>query len=137
MNKIAGVNIGIALFSIAFIIMGYLAVKDINLMLNGAKTEGVVSQLIRKHDPNYRLISRVYYIPVISFFAADGAEFQTWGCPDCYQIGDKVPVVYDSKNPAIAEVDSWALYEPLYYVIGFALFIVLFVRLRTNIKKLS
>lgn len=112
--------------------MCYLIIKDIPLIKNGVTTEGTVIQLYTKHDPNYhRLPGITHDIPIISFTTPDYKEFQTWGCPDCYKIGDKVPIIYDPTNPANAEVNSWRLAaEPVYYLIGFIIFLIIFLRIK-------
>jgi hypothetical protein len=134
--RYAGINIGIIFFSIGILAMCYLITRDIPLIRNGVTTEGTVIQIYTKHNPSYRRLPGITYdIPIISFTTPDHKEFQTWGCPDCYKIGDRVPIIYDPKNPANAEVNSWRLAtEPVYYLVGFTVFLIVFVRIK---KKLN
>lgn len=133
--KYAGINIGITFFSIGILVTSYLIIKDILLIKNAVTTEGVVIQLYTRPDPNYhRLPGITYNIPIISFITSDNKEFRTWGCPDCYKIGDKVPVIYDRTNPANAEVNSRILVaEPVYYMIGFTIFLIIFIRIKKQL----
>ncbi len=117
--------------------MFFLIIKDIRLLTVGLKTEGTVYQLYAKDNPNIRLPGARYNIPMISFFTSNNERFETWGCPDCYKIGDKVPIIYDPNNPSNAEVNSWSLYEPLYYLAGFIFFLLLFIRIRTKISVIE
>ncbi len=135
MNRNLGLNIGILFMVMGIIVMIFLFANDIYLMTNGIKTEGTVYQLYRKNNPNIRLPGATYNIPVIFFFSKDYEKFETWGCPECYKIGDKVPIVYDPKNPSNAEVNSGVLYEPLYYIGGFVIFLVLFIRKKISASK--
>ncbi len=128
MNK--GLNVGILLFSLGILVMLSLVYENVRLMIVGVKTKGTVYQLNTKDNPAIRMPGVRYDMPVISFFTPTNERFETWGCPDCYSIGDKVPVIYDPRNPSNAEVDSLRLYEPLYYLAGLIGFLLFFIRIK-------
>ncbi len=134
MNK--GINIGIVFFSVGILLTSYILIKNIPLSKNGVVTEGTVIQLITKRNPNYRNTRWITQnIPIISFRTADNHEFRTQGCSDCYYIGEKVSIVYDPKNPTNAEVNSKRLFiESIYYLVGFIIFLIIFIRLKTKIR---
>jgi Protein of unknown function (DUF3592) len=71
-----------------------------------AHTDGKIIQMLEQKDND-----QTAYFPVFSFHDAQGAEHtihsSSGDFPPAYEVGDTVPVLYSTTNPAEAKIDSF------------------------------
>lgn len=129
MKKNPGINFALIFFGIATILLSYTTISSGLIKKNGIETEGIVIHLKDRLYPN-----KYFYnskIPIVIYFTKDGKSFDIEDCEYCHKIGDRVPIIYDPKNPqnAIINTKGYKRNE-IYYALGFLFFFLFFLYLK-------
>lgn len=107
-------GVGIVLAVVAVIVVGV----TLGALRDGARTEGTVVDVVARtsttEDSDGRSRESTAYHPTVRF-RADGRTYtftsSTGSDPPAYEVGDRVPVVYDPADPGDARVNTfWSLY---------------------------
>ncbi len=77
---------------------------------NSEKTTGIVTGLKQRRSSGSRSSSTLY-APVVKYKTVGAGEFEftssTASSPPAYSIGESVEVMYDKRDPASAEINSF------------------------------
>ena len=97
------------LFFASFCLWGaYAGYVSWKLEKGGETTEGIVIRLNEQSDSEGGCCT---YIPVVEFEASGRAytiEGDTASYPPAYDVGERVPVIYDPSDPQTAQIDKWS-----------------------------
>jgi len=107
--KLGCITVVMNLFFMGFCLWGaYAGYVGWKLQTGGESTEGTVIRLDEQSDADGGCCT---YVPVVEFDAGGRAysfEGGTASDPPAYQVGERVPVIYDPSNPQTAQIDKWS-----------------------------
>jgi len=96
------------LFFAAFCLWGvYAGYVSWQLQTGGETTEGIVIRLDEQSDGDGGCCT---YVPVVEFEAGGrvySIEGDTASYPPAYDVGERVPVIYDPSDPQTAQINKW------------------------------
>jgi hypothetical protein len=107
--QIGCVVIAANLFFMGFCLWGaYAGYASWQLQTGGKTATGMVVQLNEQSDGEGGCCT---YVPVVEFDAGGQVysfEGSTASYPPAYELGERVPVLYDPANPQTAQIDKWS-----------------------------
>lgn len=96
------------LFFAAFCLWGaYAGYVSWKLQNSGEMTEGIVIRLDEQSDGDGGCCT---YVPIVEFEAGGQVRTIVGGTasdPPAYEIGERVPVIYDPSDPQTAQINKW------------------------------
>jgi hypothetical protein len=132
MKNRSAINFVIFFFIIAIATLSYSGISDFLLKQRGVRTDGiVVYESVRSQGKMFFYKSTN---PVVKYIDNNGKDYSILDCESCHKIGDRVPIIYDPRDPEKAMIDTRSSdFSLVYYLVGFIGFLIFFIILKKRL----